>query len=219
MFLNKNAMLKRKTNVNRHGSRDHYSGGLKEMSSFLADQLLLRIWAQMPGGGGCCGVSANEYSCAHGAQINFWDSTPYLTNVTTQQPPSCRTLLFLICTTTFKYNNQLGLPSFQAVEQIIKYSICQTWLDFGLIPGGWIHGLAGSVQQNQQWAGVTVYIQPVHSNTFSNIHRSAYRAGIFKQSMGARSQVVLGLSYRPARLHRLAESMPWNLFLGSLNVY
>jgi hypothetical protein len=30
--------------------------------------------------GGCCGVSANEYSCAHGAQIkNFEDLTPYLT--------------------------------------------------------------------------------------------------------------------------------------------
>ncbi len=27
------------------------------------------------------------------------------------------------------------------------------------------------------------------------------------------------LSYRPARLHRLAESIPWNRFLGSLNVY
>jgi hypothetical protein len=26
-----------------------------------------------------CGVSANEYSCAHGAQINFGDLTPYLT--------------------------------------------------------------------------------------------------------------------------------------------
>jgi hypothetical protein len=25
------------------------------------------------------GVSANEYSCAHGAQINFGDLTPYLT--------------------------------------------------------------------------------------------------------------------------------------------
>jgi hypothetical protein len=32
------------------------------------------------GGGGCCGcgVSANEYCCAHGAQINFEDLTPYL---------------------------------------------------------------------------------------------------------------------------------------------
>ncbi len=26
-----------------------------------------------------CGVSANEYRCGHGAQINFGDLTPYLT--------------------------------------------------------------------------------------------------------------------------------------------
>ncbi len=32
------------------------------------------------GGWGFCGVSANEYSCAHGAQINFGDLTPYLTD-------------------------------------------------------------------------------------------------------------------------------------------
>jgi hypothetical protein len=34
----------------------------------------------MGGGGGCCtcGVSANEFSCVHGAQINFRDLTPYL---------------------------------------------------------------------------------------------------------------------------------------------
>jgi hypothetical protein len=31
------------------------------------------------GGGGVCGVSANEYSCAHGAQKKFGDLTPYLT--------------------------------------------------------------------------------------------------------------------------------------------
>jgi hypothetical protein len=30
-------------------------------------------------GGGGCGISANEYSCAHGAQINFGDLTSYLT--------------------------------------------------------------------------------------------------------------------------------------------
>jgi hypothetical protein len=28
----------------------------------------------------------------------------------------------------------------------------------------------------------------------------------------------IGLSYRPARLHRLAEFFPWNRFLGSINV-
>jgi hypothetical protein len=34
------------------------------------------------GEGGSCGVSANEDSCAHGAQINFGDLTPsYVSNV------------------------------------------------------------------------------------------------------------------------------------------
>jgi hypothetical protein len=43
-------------------------------------------------------------------------------------------------------------------------------------------------------------------------------AGIFEQSMGARNQVGIGFSYRPARLHRLAESIPKNRFLGSIEV-
>jgi hypothetical protein len=34
----------------------------------------------------------------------------------------------------------------------------------------------------------------------------------------ARNQVGIGLSYRPARLHRLAEFIPWNQSLGSINV-
>jgi hypothetical protein len=32
-------------------------------------------------GGGGCRVSANEYSCAHEAQISIGDPTPYLTYV------------------------------------------------------------------------------------------------------------------------------------------
>ncbi len=43
-------------------------------------------------------------------------------------------------------------------------------------------------------------------------------AGIFKQSMGALNRVGIGLSYRPARLHSLAELVPWIRFLGSLKV-
>ncbi len=43
-------------------------------------------------------------------------------------------------------------------------------------------------------------------------------AGFFWQSMGARNRVVIGLSYRPARLHRHSELIPWNRFLGSLKV-
>jgi hypothetical protein len=44
------------------------------------------------------------------------------------------------------------------------------------------------------------------------------RAGIFKKSMGARHRGGIGLSYRPARLHSLAEFISWNRFLGSIDV-
>ncbi len=43
-------------------------------------------------------------------------------------------------------------------------------------------------------------------------------AGIFEQSMGARNQVGIGFSYRPAKLHRLPEWIPWNRFLGYIEV-
>jgi hypothetical protein len=37
--------------------------------------------------------------------------------------------------------------------------------------------------------------------------------------MGARNRVGRELSYRPARLQRLAELIPWNRFLGFLKIY
>jgi hypothetical protein len=37
--------------------------------------------------------------------------------------------------------------------------------------------------------------------------------------MGARNRVGIGLLYLPARLHRLAESIPWNRFLYPLKVF
>jgi hypothetical protein len=43
-------------------------------------------------------------------------------------------------------------------------------------------------------------------------------ARILEQSMWVRNRVGIGLSFRPARLHRLAESIPWNRFLGFLNI-
>ncbi len=43
-------------------------------------------------------------------------------------------------------------------------------------------------------------------------------AGIFKQSVGARNRVEKELSYRSARLHGLAELVPWNRFSNSLKV-
>jgi hypothetical protein len=36
--------------------------------------------------------------------------------------------------------------------------------------------------------------------------------------VGARNRVGIGLLYRPAILHRLGESVPWNRFLGFLKV-
>ncbi len=35
---------------------------------------------------------------------------------------------------------------------------------------------------------------------------------------GVRNQVGIGFSYRSSRPHRLAESIPWNRFLGSIEV-
>jgi hypothetical protein len=43
-------------------------------------------------------------------------------------------------------------------------------------------------------------------------------AGIFKKPMGARHRGGIGFSYRPARLHRLAEFIPWNQFRGPINI-
>jgi hypothetical protein len=45
------------------------------------------------------------------------------------------------------------------------------------------------------------------------------RTGIFKEAMGARHQRGRGLSYRPARLHRLAEFIPWNRFRGPIHTF
>jgi hypothetical protein len=49
---------------------------------------------------------------------------------------------------------------------------------------------------------------------FVNLSR---RPGIDSQPVGPVRQPYL--SYRPSRLHRLAESIPWHRFLGSINVY
>jgi hypothetical protein len=53
------------------------------------------------------------------------------------------------------------------------------------------------------------------AETRANEDSSRARAGIFKKSMGARNRA--GIGYRPARLHRLAEFIPWSQFLGSIN--
>ncbi len=45
------------------------------------------------------------------------------------------------------------------------------------------------------------------------------RGSAVEQSMWAIKRIGIGLSYLPARLLRLAESLPWNQFPSSLNVY
>ncbi len=58
--------------------------------------------------------------------------------------------------------------------------------------------------------------QPVYSVEFllHPARQSELWAGIFKESIGARNRGGRGLSYRPARLLRLAEFIPWNRFRG-----
>jgi hypothetical protein len=53
---------------------------------------------------------------------------------------------------------------------------------------------------------------------FNRTTDKVYGAGIFKKSMGARHRGGIGFSYRPARLHRLAEFIPWNQCRGPINI-
>jgi hypothetical protein len=58
----------------------------------------------------------------------------------------------------------------------------------------------------------------LHNYWYINGRDPVASAGIFKQSMGARNRVGIGLSYQPARLHSVAELVSWNRFLSSLKV-
>jgi hypothetical protein len=49
-------------------------------------------------------------------------------------------------------------------------------------------------------------VQNHHISNFQ-LSDSVSTVGIFEQSIGARNQVGIGFSYRPARLYRLAESI------------
>ncbi len=97
----------------------------------------------------------------------------------------------------------------------LGFAHCKHMVDC-LLPLGWVWG---GVQEGQWpdpdwswgpwWTPVAAPPVPVAAA----LHQwSLIRAGIFKQSMGARNRVGIGLSYRPARLHRLVG---WrNKFLG-----
>jgi hypothetical protein len=74
------------------------------------------------------------------------------------------------------------------------------------------HGVTLQSIQIKNVTGNYVKIAPTELET-------APCAGIFKNAMGASNRVGKGLSYWPARLHRLAESITWNSFRGSLKVH
>ncbi len=76
--------------------------------------------------------------------------------------------------------------------------------------------------ENHHWE-VKRYLGQVVSGffRFSNNYSILYSlcvacSGILEQSIGARNREGIGLSDRPARPHRLVESIPWKRFLGSL---
>ncbi len=61
-------------------------------------------------GRGVAGVSANEYSCAHGAQINFGDLTPYLTYAFSEHTVPPRKLAYASTHSSYdfrKYSEQV----------------------------------------------------------------------------------------------------------------
>jgi hypothetical protein len=71
-----------------------------------------------------CGVSANEYSCAHGAQINFGDPTPYLTYdvVTSRELAYC---MYMECRPPC-LPCVIALMSVFCVHLVINYSSCSS---------------------------------------------------------------------------------------------
>ncbi len=102
------------------------------------------------------------------------------------------------------------------VHDFLQRKVVVVWASLTVsIVSGYLFPKTGSgqcslkLQQNhRKWT----LQRNVHSNQQED------RAGIFKQSMGARNRGGIVLSYRPARLHRLAEFIPWNRLLGSINV-
>ena len=69
----------------------------------------------------------------------------------------------------------------------------------------------------QQLISAGIFKQAIGARNRVGIGMS-YCAGIFKQAIGDRNRVGIGLSYWHARLHSLAALVPWNRFLGFFKV-
>jgi hypothetical protein len=113
------------------------------------------------------------------------------------------------------------------VENVIK--ICKYVPRFKILP-------RQSSNPSLLYPGNMEYYKLVLGSHLSEAYKLRVKCWNFKQSMGARNQVGIGLSYQPARLEPVfvcksfkeplnrflswrAESIPWNRFLSSLNVY
>jgi hypothetical protein len=76
--------------------------------------------------------------------------------------------------------------------------------------------LSPTSQLDTEKSHLSMNVLHVHGLQTIEFKKDLCCAGIFNQSMGASD--TSRVSYRPARLHRLAELVSWNRFLGSLKV-
>jgi hypothetical protein len=114
-------------------------------------------------------------------------------------------------------------PCGRIFKEILRNRLSLTW--------GWpeVLSMAPIVLILNRWIWPELFSLPFHVSLVKTFEwEAAYFwtiavtnliwAGIFKKSMGARHRVGIGLLYRPAMLHRLAELMSWHRFLGSTKV-
>jgi hypothetical protein len=105
------------------------AGGHKEMSSILADQWYSSYMTQMWVEGRRCGVSYNDYSCAHGVQINFGDLTQYLTYALVVWGPSVYCIRRGFVSSLYRKPLWLCVPS----EQILLCCVCTLYQCCGVV--------------------------------------------------------------------------------------
>jgi hypothetical protein len=111
---------------------------------------------------------------------------------------------------------QFGFSNSAHAEMHRVVGILKTWC-VSTRPNSWTK----SRQKSQEFSSL-LFTQVTPLPTFLFIQtlatsHSSCSAGIFKQFVGARNRVGIGLSYRPARLYSLAELVPCNRFLGPQN--
>jgi hypothetical protein len=96
-----------------------------------------------------------------------------------------------------------------------KYTLCRICSSHF---NGWLIWVVTSSDTSRISCTLSTPVSPL---SHINIFGYSYRITPFslpEQSMGARNRLGIGLSYWPAMLHRLAESILLNRFLGSLKV-